>query len=522
MKKQMFLIFLYALTFLGVATSQTTTLEGYIFEDNNRGYLNAVKVEVVDKTNNQVIKQATTNMEGFFSLQVPTGKELVVQLEKDLFFPGKETVSTLGKTTGEKVYVKVKLERKPGYIFDVTLAEAGEADNVNAIVGARVEVYNNTLETETLVIESLDDPNFNVTFERGNHYTVMIRKENFFNKRLEAYVDVEGCILCFEGVGSVTPGVSDVMTRGFQMGSVLANIDLESAKLDKTIQIDNIYYEYNESDIQGDAALELDKIIGVLADNPAIIMELGSHTDARGGDKYNANLSQERANKAVEYIIRKGNVNPTRITAKGYGESKLTNDCWDGSKCSDAEHAKNRRTELRIVGFEDHDPYAEKSLADILTEERLMREIENSGIIQVPADSQLPGVKKRGASSNSSSTSIMSSSRKKKSQAASKFESFASSDILIIENNQPSFLEKMPNKQLNPKLVSLLQGKPIYLQEGSDVKRYSFEEVATIPVPLLNALLERVALLKEGNSWTLFRLVEGSELPAPLKRALKL
>ena len=521
MKKQMFLLFLYTVTFCGITTGQTTTLDGYVFEDNNRGYLNAVEVEILEVSTNQVLKRATTNMEGFFSVEVPTGKELSVQLSKDLFFPTRETVSTVGKGAGEKVYVKVKLERKPGYIFDVTLAEAGEADNVNAITGAKVEVYNNTLQTETLVIESLEDPNFNVTFERGNHYTVMIRKENYFNKRLEAYVDVEGCILCFEGVGTVTPGVSDVMTRGFQMGSVLANIDLESAKLDKTIQIDNIYYEYNASDIVGDAALELDKIIGVLADNPAIIMELGSHTDARGGDKYNMNLSQARAEKAVEYIIRKGNVNPTRIKAKGYGESKLTNNCWDGSKCSDAEHAKNRRTELRIIGFEDHDPYAEKSLADILTEERLMREIENS-VIEVPANGQAPGATKRGASSNSSSSSIMSNSRKKKSQAAAKFENFPASDILIVQDKQPSFLEKMPNNELNPKLVSLLQGQAIFMQEGPDVKRYSFEEAASIPVPLLNALLERTALLKEGNNWTLFRLVEGNELPEPLKRVLKL
>ena len=77
------------------------------------------------------------------------------------------------------------------------------------------------------------------------------RKKGFFNKRLEAYVDVEGCILCFEGVGTVTPGVSDVMSEGFQMGSVLANIELEPARLNRTIEIENIYYDLDKYYIGG-------------------------------------------------------------------------------------------------------------------------------------------------------------------------------------------------------------------------------------------------------------------------------
>ena len=215
----------------------------------------------------------------------------------------------------------------------------------------------------------------------------MIRREGYFNKRLEAFVDVEGCILCFEGVGSVTPGVSDVMTEGFQMGSVLANIELEPAQIGKTITIENIYYDYNSSEIRADAALELKKLIGVLKDNPSIILELGSHTDSRGGDESNMKLSQDRADEAVDYIITRGNISPTRLKSQGYGESKRVTKC---RKCSEEEHAKNRRTELRILGFEDHDPYQNRSLADILQEEKLMREIQESEIIEVPKGGVIP------------------------------------------------------------------------------------------------------------------------------------
>lgn len=386
MKKQILMLGIFLCLSIQVF-SQNVVLEGYIFEGNNRGYLNLVKVTILDQATNTQIGVFTTNRDGFFSTTVPTGKDLLIKLSKNLFVAKQEIVSTKGKGDGEKVYLKSQMERKPGYIFDVTLAEARNAENVNAITGAKIEVFNNTKEEETMVIDSITEPNFDVTFERGNHYTVMIRKDGFFNKRLEAYVDVEGCILCFEGVGSITPGVSDVMTKGFQMGSVLANIELEPAAVGKTITVENIYYDYNDSSIRDDAAQELNKLIGVLTDNPSIIMELGSHTDSRGGNESNMKLSQARADAAVDFIITKGSISPTRLKSRGYGESKRVTKC---RKCSEEEHSKNRRTELRILGFEDHDPYKDRSLKDILIEEKLMREINNSEIIEVPKGGAIP------------------------------------------------------------------------------------------------------------------------------------
>ncbi len=391
MTKKLLSLLLISISTIGMIVAQNITLEGYVFEENNRGYLNAVEVVILDNTSRALVQKTISNKDGYYSVNVPIGKEFLIKLTRDLYFPKEEVVSTIGKTASEKVYVKSQLERKPGYIFDVTLAEAGNTANTDAISGSQIEVYNNTTDKETLILENLEEPNFNVTFERGNHYSVLIRKEGFFNKRLEAYVDIEGCILCFEGVGTVEPGVSDVMSRGFQMGSVLANIELEPAQIGRTIVIENIYYDYNDSSIRPDAAAELNKLTGVLVDNPSIILELGSHTDSRGGDESNLKLSQERAEAVVDYIITKGQISPTRLKAQGYGELQPINDCDKRrKKCSEEQHAANRRTSLRILGFEEYDPYADKSLKEILTEERLMREIENSGIIEVPKDGAPP------------------------------------------------------------------------------------------------------------------------------------
>jgi outer membrane protein OmpA-like peptidoglycan-associated protein len=126
------------------------------------------------------------------------------------------------------------------------------------------------------------------------------------------------------------------------------NLAMEEIKKDATIEIPNIYYDLGKATIRKDAAVELDKVVEFLNDNPMISIELGSHSDSRGGARMNQSLSQRRAESAVAYIIKHG-VAKNRITAKGYGESKLKNKCKDGVKCSEKMHQENRRTEIRIT-----------------------------------------------------------------------------------------------------------------------------------------------------------------------------
>ena len=83
-------------------------------------------------------------------------------------------------------------------------------------------------------------------------------------------------------------------------------------------------------------------------DNPKVKIELSSHTDSRQGNSYNQMLSQLRAESAVKYIISQG-IEPKRIKAKGYGETRLLNRCGNNVKCSEEEHQLNRRTEFKIL-----------------------------------------------------------------------------------------------------------------------------------------------------------------------------
>ncbi|SDC37500.1 OmpA family protein [Williamwhitmania taraxaci] len=172
-----------------------------------------------------------------------------------------------------------------------------------------------------------------------------------FRQRLEPETNY---VLVFEKKGFLTKRV-DYSTKGRRPSYININeiveIAIEKVELNKTIEIPNIYYDLGKWNIRPDAAIELDKVVQFLTDNPDIKVELASHTDSRGSSQANQTLSQKRAVSAVEYIVKKGGISADRITAKGYGESKLKNQCADGVKCSELEHQQNRRTDIRIVSF---------------------------------------------------------------------------------------------------------------------------------------------------------------------------
>jgi outer membrane protein OmpA-like peptidoglycan-associated protein len=125
-------------------------------------------------------------------------------------------------------------------------------------------------------------------------------------------------------------------------------LTLNKIVVGKAFEVKDINYDYDKWDIRPDAAVNLDSLVMFLNDNPKVTIELSSHTDSRGKDAYNMTLSQKRAEAAVDYIVSKG-IDKARITAKGYGESKLRNKCKNNVKCTEEEHAKNRRTEFKIT-----------------------------------------------------------------------------------------------------------------------------------------------------------------------------
>lgn len=169
------------------------------------------------------------------------------------------------------------------------------------------------------------------------------------------------------------PGIVDYASVYEAPGIIGVKIELEKGKADPrntdpasltsatsfticdgtTVQIKPIYFDLDKSVIRDDAKAELDKIIEILNSCKNMRMEIGSHTDCRHSLAYNDALSNRRAKATMAYIKSKIS-NPSRLTARGYGERQLAVDCPcepnNDSNCSEEMHQLNRRTEFKILG----------------------------------------------------------------------------------------------------------------------------------------------------------------------------
>tara|TARA_R110002049_G_scaffold222841_1_gene394471 strand:- start:2480 stop:4474 length:1995 start_codon:yes stop_codon:yes gene_type:complete len=125
--------------------------------------------------------------------------------------------------------------------------------------------------------------------------------------------------------------------------------------LAKVLDIPIIYFDFDKSNIRYDAEIEIQKVLAVLNKYPTMHIDIRSHTDCRGPATYNEQLSDRRAQSTKAYFIEKG-IAAERLTAKGYGESRLVNDCGcepsNNSDCSEAEHQLNRRSEFIITSID--------------------------------------------------------------------------------------------------------------------------------------------------------------------------
>ncbi|MBN1184565.1 MAG: OmpA family protein [Bacteroidales bacterium] len=118
----------------------------------------------------------------------------------------------------------------------------------------------------------------------------------------------------------------------------LKNIEEGSA-----IVLKNIFFEFGKTNLLPESFIELDKVAAFMMENQIKMIEISGHTDNKGSDASNQTLSQGRAGAVVNYLTSKG-VNPSSLTAMGYGESKPidTNETEEG-------RAQNRRVEFKLI-----------------------------------------------------------------------------------------------------------------------------------------------------------------------------
>ena len=141
-----------------------------------------------------------------------------------------------------------------------------------------------------------DDGGFRFNLQRGVKYVMLAGARGYLNQKVE-----------FE---------SDEAEEDAEYG-----IDFILASISKPSVVENIFYDFDKASLRPESKAALDEIAVMLDDNPNISIEMGAHTDRKGSEEYNVALSERRAQSVVDYLIEKG-VNPARLSAVGYGETR--------------------------------------------------------------------------------------------------------------------------------------------------------------------------------------------------------
>jgi len=152
-----------------------------------------------------------------------------------------------------------------------------------------------------------------------------------------------------KAVPTTVASKSDAITRTVldQKGGISSWEEVNCDLLDPNLL--PIFYELDSARLTPASKRIIDeKLLPIMADSK-VSVEIMSHTDSRGNDAYNQSLSQQRAQSVVNYLVNEKGISRSRLSARGYGESRLTNRCSNGVQCSEAQHQKNRRTEFRVI-----------------------------------------------------------------------------------------------------------------------------------------------------------------------------
>ncbi|WP_291103708.1 MULTISPECIES: OmpA family protein [unclassified Flavobacterium] len=195
---------------------------------------------------------------------------------------------------------------------------------------AKISLFDNEFK---LASTTVSDPTGNYTFnvECGKTYNVRAEKQDYTTKEQKITIERTN-------------------------GRTNLPIALEKAKcqvaigddLGKCFGIKMIYFDLDKYNIRQEAALDLEKILDVLTQNPTMKLDVRSHTDSRASFKYNEVLSDNRAKSTINWLVKNG-IDPSRLTGKGYGETQLVNGCSDGVECTEEQHQQNRRSEFIIT-----------------------------------------------------------------------------------------------------------------------------------------------------------------------------
>jgi len=224
-----------------------------------------------------------------------------------------------GGKGSDDIYLVKQLEPLCDVTINVTVVDATNQAPLSAASVTMYDGFENLLNTTT------SDANGNTSF------TAECDKEHVIQAVLENYES-----------NAVTVDASSEN----EVSVTIALRPIEEIIQGDAVVLNPIFFDFDKHNIKSQAAFELDKLVSLMKKYPEMVIKVEGHTDNRGSDAYNMDLSERRSQSTVQYVISKG-IDKSRISGQGFGESRPAIDC--GTNCTEAQHQKNRRSEFKIV-----------------------------------------------------------------------------------------------------------------------------------------------------------------------------
>ncbi len=206
------------------------------------------------------------------------------------------------------------------------------------IPNAGIRIVSDCPQVATLNIFANINGDFETCLPLGCTYTVQASKEGYFANG-STVSTVRTKVRTLELNLALKPSSQAVLREPIAKGTVIV--------------MNNIRYDFNQATIRSGAAHDLEALAALMLRYPSMEIELSAHTDSRGSDAYNLDLSRRRADTAKDFLVQRG-IAASRIQTAGYGERVLRNRCADGVECTEEEHAYNRRTEIKVLRIDEN------------------------------------------------------------------------------------------------------------------------------------------------------------------------
>lgn len=279
---------------------------------------------------NQAIKKSDELQKGYFVSNRKDGQggdDIYAFVKKQLPPLPPDTTKNKPNEPSKTITYRIVLD---GYVLEKIYQQS---DNPNSKIIGRRPIANAAIQiqfgNDKRKLVSNDEGYFMLDLSENTDYQILASSVNYLNSSTS--ISTKGII---KDPNTPTQRIE-------------AELILDKIYKNREITLDNIYYDFDKSDIREDAKPTLNLLARTLRENPTIKIQLNSHTDCRGNDRYNEDLSQRRAQSAVDYLISLG-VGSERLTAKGYGESQPAVICVC-NQCSEADLQANRRTTFKIL-----------------------------------------------------------------------------------------------------------------------------------------------------------------------------